>query len=81
VAVLHIGGAGFPITGPVRYTLDGREAARLAAELGAPTVVPVHYDGWSHFRETRAATERAFAEAGLAERVRWLAPGVPTRID
>jgi L-ascorbate metabolism protein UlaG (beta-lactamase superfamily) len=80
VAVLHIGGAAFRISGPIRYTLDGKEAAQLAGELGAATVVPVHYDGWSHFRETRMATERAFAAAGLAERVRWLTPGIPTEI-
>ncbi len=78
VAVLHIGGASFGITGPIRYTMNGPEAARLATELGAATVVPIHYDGWTHFHETRAATESAFADAGLTGRVRWLTPGVPT---
>jgi L-ascorbate metabolism protein UlaG (beta-lactamase superfamily) len=80
VAILHIGGVAFPISGPIRYTFNGREAAQLAQELGAATVIPVHYDGWSHFHETREATERAFAEAGLTDRVRWLKPGVATEI-
>ena len=30
-------------------------------------MIPVHYEGWKHFREGRAAAARAFAEAGAPE--------------
>lgn len=42
-------------------------------------IVPVHYEGWTHFRQGRAAVERAFADApaDLRERVLWLRPGEP----
>lgn len=80
-ALLHVGGAGFDITGPLRYTFNGAEAARMAAACGARTVIPVHYEGWRHFRESRAATERAFVAAGLADRIRWLPYGVPTPLE
>jgi L-ascorbate metabolism protein UlaG (beta-lactamase superfamily) len=80
-AILHLGGVGFPISGPVRYTFDGREAAEAARMMGARTVLPVHYEGWSHFREGRQQAEAAFAAAGLADRVRWLPPGQRVEID
>jgi L-ascorbate metabolism protein UlaG (beta-lactamase superfamily) len=80
-AFLHLGGVRFPHFGPLRFTMNGREAALAARALAPRVVVPVHYDGWSHFREPRAEAERAFAEAGLADRVRWLTPGAPAEIE
>ncbi len=81
-AVVHLGGVKFPISGPLRYTMTGAQAAELCRALAPRTVVPIHYDGWSHFREGRAA-----AQAELAERlaggptVTWLEPGAPTPIE
>jgi L-ascorbate metabolism protein UlaG (beta-lactamase superfamily) len=43
--------------------------------------VPVHYEGWAHFRQGRADVDAALAGApDVQERVRWLPPGEPTRI-
>src|SRR6185436_10155269 len=77
VALLHLGGVRFPITGPVRYTMTAREAVELCGELRPRVTIPVHYEGWTHFREGRAAIERAFAAAPDAVRasVRWLPIG------
>jgi len=80
-AMLHLGGVRFPISGPIRYTFNGKEAARAAHALNAHTVIPIHYEGWTHFRESRAESERAFAEAGLTERVRWLTLGAPAMVE
>jgi hypothetical protein len=43
-------------------------------------VVPVHYEGWSHFAQGREPIERAFAAAppDIRERVIWLPIGAPT---
>jgi L-ascorbate metabolism protein UlaG (beta-lactamase superfamily) len=77
-AVLHLGGVRFPVTGPVRYTMTARDAVELCRELDARVVVPVHYDGWTHFREARraAAAELSRAPHPLSGAVRWLEPGV-----
>ena len=77
VALLHLGGVRFPVTGPVRYTMTAREAVELCGELRPRVTIPVHYEGWTHFREGRAAIERAFAAAPDAVRasVRWLPIG------
>ena len=57
-------------------TLSAADLPRLGADLGDPTIVPVHVEGWKHFAETRAESERLIAAHGLAGRVRWLEPGV-----
>jgi L-ascorbate metabolism protein UlaG (beta-lactamase superfamily) len=82
VAVLHLGGVPFPVTGPVRYSMTGRQAVRLVARLDAPVVVPVHYEGWSHFVQGRAAVEQELAQApdGVRRRFRWLPLGEPVEV-
>ncbi|RBY89690.1 MBL fold metallo-hydrolase [Blastococcus sp. TF02A-30] len=79
-AVLHLGGVRFPVSGPLRYSMTGREAVELCRELRPATVVPVHYEGWSHFRQGRTAAERQIAEAPeeLRRLFRWLPLGQPT---
>ena len=76
-ALLHVGAVRFPITGPVRYTLTGREAAELCALIRPRTAIPIHYEGWKHFRQGREDVERAFAAAteDVRRSVRWLPIG------
>jgi L-ascorbate metabolism protein UlaG (beta-lactamase superfamily) len=72
----------FPVTGPLRYSMTGRQAARLAARLDARVVVPVHYEGWSHFVQGRASVERELAQApdDVRRRFRWLPMGEPVEV-
>jgi L-ascorbate metabolism protein UlaG (beta-lactamase superfamily) len=79
VALLHLGGVRFPVTGPLRYTLTIDEALELCDRLRAPIVIPVHYEGWSHFREGRDVIERRLADAPAATQAtfRFLVPGRP----
>lgn len=82
IALLHIGGVGFPyLTGPVRYTFNAREAVRAAAEMNAGIVVPIHYSGWTHFRERTERMRKELEQSSIADRVRWLEPGVATEIN
>jgi L-ascorbate metabolism protein UlaG (beta-lactamase superfamily) len=83
VALLHLGGVRFPVTGPVRYTMTAREAVALCRDLRPRVAIPVHYEGWKHFREGRGAIERAFAAAPDAVRasVRWLPIGEAVEIE
>jgi L-ascorbate metabolism protein UlaG (beta-lactamase superfamily) len=79
--LIHLGGVRFPISGPARYTMNAKEAARVASELGLDTLLPIHYEGWKHFRESRAAAEQEFAASGVADRVRWLTAGVAETVE
>ena len=73
VVIAHLGAASY---GPLRFTMNAKEAVELARLFRDATIVPVHYDGWSHFKEGRADVAAAFAAAGLAERLVWLERGV-----
>ena len=77
-ALLHLGGARFPVSGPVRYTMTARQAVELCGLVRPHAAIPIHYEGWSHFREGRAAIERDFASApeDVRRRIRWLPLGV-----
>jgi L-ascorbate metabolism protein UlaG (beta-lactamase superfamily) len=80
-ALLHFGGVRFPISGPVRYTMTAAEGVKTVRELALGAVLPIHYEGWRHFRQGRAAIEETFAAAGLGDRLVWLQPGEATPID
>jgi predicted TIM-barrel fold metal-dependent hydrolase len=73
VVVAHLGAASY---GPLRFTMNAREAVELARLFPDAMIVPVHYEGWSHFKEGRAQVDAAFTAAGLAERLVWLERGV-----
>jgi L-ascorbate metabolism protein UlaG (beta-lactamase superfamily) len=80
-ALLHLGGVRFPTTGPARYTMNAAEAIRVAGEFQLQTLLPIHYEGWKHFRQGRADVERAFADAGIESRVRWPRAGEAETIE
>ena len=62
-ALVHLGGVRFPITGPLRYTMTAHDAVELCGLVRPRTAIPVHYEGWSHFQQGRAAIERELASA------------------
>ena len=82
-ALLHLGKVQFPITGPLRYTMTAEDAVALCGELRPHTAIPVHYEGWSHFHEGRAAIEPVLAAAPAAVRhsFRWLTLGEPADVE
>ena len=80
-AVVHLGGVRFPITGPLRYTMTAEEAVQACELLKPHTVVPVHYEGWKHFRQPREKARGVFDSSPIASSVTWLQHGSPTTID
>jgi L-ascorbate metabolism protein UlaG (beta-lactamase superfamily) len=76
-AILHLGGVQFPITGPVRYSMTAKDAIELCGLIRPRTAIPIHYEGWKHFRQGREAIEREFARApdDIRRRIRWLPIG------
>ena len=83
VALLHLGGVRFPISGPARYTMNAKEAVELCRLVRPRTAIPIHYEGWKHFREGRDAIERELADAPeeVSSRFRWLPIGVATELS
>jgi L-ascorbate metabolism protein UlaG (beta-lactamase superfamily) len=78
VAVVHCGAVSFPklpVLGKRLFTFDAAQALEACRILDPGAVVPIHRDGWTHFRQPEAALRDAFDRAGLAERARFLALG------
>ena len=81
-ALIHLGGVRFPISGPVHYTMTAAQAVELCSLLRPRVTVPIHYEGWKHFRQDRDAIEAEFAGAPpeMRDSVRWLPIGDPVDI-
>jgi L-ascorbate metabolism protein UlaG (beta-lactamase superfamily) len=43
--------------------MTAREAIELCRLVRPRTAIPVHYEGWSHFRQGRGAIEQEFEQA------------------
>ena len=79
--LLFAGAARVRVAGPAHLTFDARDAVELARAIPDAVIAPLHYEGWEHFSEGRAELERAFREAGLASRLRWLPRGEPRELE
>jgi L-ascorbate metabolism protein UlaG (beta-lactamase superfamily) len=83
VALIHLGSVRFGVTGPLRYTMTAKEAVELCGLLNPRIAIPVHYEGWSHFKQGREEMEDALAAAppDVRDRFRWLPIGEATEIS
>ena len=81
-AILHLGGVQFPVTGPVHFTMTARDAVELCDLIRPSTAIPIHYEGWKHFKQGREDIERELARApeDIRERFRWLPMGTAVEI-
>jgi L-ascorbate metabolism protein UlaG (beta-lactamase superfamily) len=82
LALIHMGGVRFPVSGPLRYTMTARDAVELCGLVKPRIAVPIHYEGWKHFREGREAIERELAAAPpeIGARFRWVPLGEPVEL-
>jgi L-ascorbate metabolism protein UlaG (beta-lactamase superfamily) len=56
-------------------TLSSDHAADATKILGVRAVVPVHFEGWTHFTQNADSLRAAFAGNGVSDRLVLLAPG------
>lgn len=77
VGVVHLGDVHFPVTGPISYSMTAHDAVELCGLLRPRVMVPVHYEGWSHFHEGPDVVRSTFAAApaDTRERVRIVQQG------
>ncbi|TNC22503.1 MBL fold metallo-hydrolase [Amycolatopsis alkalitolerans] len=80
VALLFAGAARTSLFDGAPLTLTSEAAAEATRILNAKIVIPVHTRGWAHFTEGPDAIRKAFANAGLSERLRVLEPGESIRL-
>ena len=81
IAVLCMGAASVANRGPVLLTLNADRATRVAALWPDAAIVPVHVDGWQHFRQQRSDALAGLHANGLGDRVVALERGIETPLD
>jgi L-ascorbate metabolism protein UlaG (beta-lactamase superfamily) len=67
--------------GPFHLTMDTNDAIETARAFPDAVIVPVHTDGWAHFRQTAGDLRASFDTLGFGSRLRILEPGVVTVIE
>jgi len=80
IAILFMGAARVAQVGTAHLTFTADEAVRAARAFPRATIVPLHYEGWEHFSESRERIEEVFASAGLGHRIQWMEPGCATTV-
>jgi L-ascorbate metabolism protein UlaG (beta-lactamase superfamily) len=79
-ALLCLGAAHVAAVPSARLTFDATEAVEFALAMPSATIMPLHYEGWEHLSENRSDIDRAFAAAGIADRLHWPANGERTTL-
>lgn len=81
IAILFAGAVQIPHRfGGAYLTLSSDRAAEAAKILGVRAVVPVHFEGWTHFTQGADALRAAFAGNEVSELLRLPERGVPMTV-
>ena len=67
--------------GPFHLTMDTNDAIETARAFPDAVIVPVHYEGWAHFKQGADDLKKAFDMLGFGSRLRLLQPGIETAIE
>lgn len=67
--------------GPFHLTMDTNDTIETARAFPDAVIVPLHTEGWAHFRQNGEDLRKTFDTLGFGPRLRLLEPGVPTVIE
>ncbi len=67
--------------GPFHLTMDTNDTIETARAFPDAVIVPVHTDGWAHFRQSAQDLRATFDTLGFGKRLKLLEPGVATVIE
>jgi L-ascorbate metabolism protein UlaG (beta-lactamase superfamily) len=66
--------------GPFHLTMDVNDTIETARAFPSALIVPLHCDGWQHFKQSGADLRGSFDALGFGDRLRMLEPGRPLEI-
>jgi L-ascorbate metabolism protein UlaG (beta-lactamase superfamily) len=66
--------------GAFHLTMDVNDAIETAHHFPDAAIVPIHCEGWAHFKQTCADLQASFKALGIDNRLHLLQPGVPTEV-
>ncbi|QEM13045.1 MBL fold metallo-hydrolase [Mucilaginibacter rubeus] len=66
--------------GPFNVTMGTNDAIDTAFAFPDATIIPVHFEGWSHYTETGEMLQQSFNALGIGGQLKILAPGIKTSL-
>ncbi|MGH7101100.1 MAG: MBL fold metallo-hydrolase [Acetobacteraceae bacterium] len=66
--------------GPFHLTMDVNDVIETARAFPSARIVPLHYDGWQHFKQNAEDLRTSFAALGFGDQLLLLVPGVKTEV-
>ena len=81
-AIINLGGVEFRyLTGWGRYTMGGRGLLQTARVLHSRRIIPIHYKGWSHFKEKEGTLRKIIdTDPEIKRTIRFPEPGIPMEL-
>ena len=67
--------------GPFHLTMNTNDPIETACAFPDAVIVPLHTDGWAHFRQNSSDLRASFDALGFGSRLKILEPGVATVIE
>lgn len=67
--------------GPFHLTMDTNDTIETARAFPDAVIVPLHTDGWAHFKQNAQDLRASFDALGFGARLKLLEPGVKTAIE
>jgi L-ascorbate metabolism protein UlaG (beta-lactamase superfamily) len=67
--------------GPFHLTMDTNDTIETARAFPDAVIVPLHTDGWAHFKQNADDLRASFETLGFGRRLKLLEPGVKTVIE
>jgi L-ascorbate metabolism protein UlaG (beta-lactamase superfamily) len=67
--------------GPFHLTMDTNDTIETARAFADAVIVPIHTDGWAHFKQSAQDLRLTFDALGFGKRLKLLEPGVRTAIE
>ncbi|KAF2506738.1 MBL fold metallo-hydrolase [Flavobacterium zhairuonense] len=76
IAILHLGAGAFPyLKKNLRVTMNGEEAIATTKLLNPNAVIPIHYEGWWHFKQSTKSLKSEIEKSEVKEKFLWLESG------
>jgi L-ascorbate metabolism protein UlaG (beta-lactamase superfamily) len=71
IVLSFMGAAVVKQVGADHLTMTVDEGLQLARRFDKAIIIPVHFEGWEHFTESKSEIEKKFRDAGLIHRLQW----------
>lgn len=81
IAILHLGAGAFPyLKKNLRLTMNGEEAIETTKILNPRLSIPIHYEGWWHFRQSVKSLKHQIENSNQSDKFLWLTSGIETTL-